>query len=100
MSTTYLTEKIENIINGDDKSSTIMCCYDKDNDNQPYSILLYNYDVAKNSIYIVSVCADQTLLDRSKGSGALLINDLINSVSSTKKIESVFLQSVESFVTG
>ena len=100
MNTTYLSEKIENIINGDDKSSTIMCCYDKDNDNQPYSILLYNYDVAKNSIYIVSVCADQTLLDRSKGSGALLINDLIESVSSTKKIESVFLHSVESFVTG
>jgi len=100
MNTPYLRDKLKLIKDGVDKSTTIMVCYDKDNDNQPYSILLYTYNEDNNSIYIVSVCADQTLLERSKGSGGLLINDLIESVRSTQLIKSVFLHSVKSFVTG
>ena len=100
MNTSYLRDKLKLIKDGVDKSTTIMVCYDKDNDNQPYSILLYTYNEDNNSIYIVSVCADQTLLERSKGSGGLLINDLIESVRSTQLIKSVFLHSVKSFVTG
>jgi hypothetical protein len=100
MNTSYLRDKLKLIKDGVDKSTTIMVCYDTDNDNQPYSILLYTYDADNNSIYIVSVCADQTLLERSKGSGGLLINDLIDSVRSTQLIKSVFLHSVKSFVTG
>ena len=41
MNTSYLRDKLKLIKDGDDKSTTIMVCYDKDNDNQPYSILLY-----------------------------------------------------------
>ena len=77
---TYLPNYIRDIIRGNDVETTIMCCYNKDN-SQPYSILLYKYDEEKNSIYIETVCADQTTGEESKGSGYLLIKNLVDDVN-------------------
>jgi len=94
---TYLPEYMQYIIDGHDATTTIMCCYNKDN-NQPYSILLYKYDEKKNSIYIEIVCADQTAGEISKGSGYLLIKNLIDAVSDTRVIEYIYLHAVPSAV--
>jgi len=94
---TYLPEYMLKIIDGNDATTTIMCCYNKDN-NQPYSILLYKYDEKKNSIYIATVCADQTTGEESKGSGYLLIKNLIDAVSDTGVIEYIYLHAVPSAV--
>lgn len=93
MDTPYLSDHILEIIAGNDVTTTVMCCYNEDN-NQPYSILLYNYDEAKNSIYIESVCADQTRSGESKGSGGLLINNLIDAVWNSGKIKYIYLHAV------
>ena len=90
MDTPYLSDHILEIIEGKDVTTTVMCCYNKEN-NEPYSILLYNYDEAKNSIYIESVCADQTKSGESKGSGGLLINNLVDAVWTSGKIKSIYL---------
>lgn len=93
----YLPNYMLNIIEGEDATTTIMCCYNKDN-NQPYSILLYKYDEENNSIYIETVCADQTTGEDSKGSGRLLINSLVDAVSNTGVIEHIYLHAVPSAV--
>jgi hypothetical protein len=95
---TYLPKYIRDIIRGNDVETTIMCCYNKDN-SQPYSILLYKYDEEKNSIYIETVCADQTTVEESKGSGYLLIKNLVEAVSNTKKIAHIYLHAVPSAVS-
>ena len=95
---TYLPKYIRDIIHGNDVETTIMCCYNKDN-SQPYSILLYKYDEEKNSIYIETVCADQTTVEKSKGSGYLLIKNLVEAVSNTKKIAHIYLHAVPSSVS-
>ena len=98
VTTTYLSNHLLKIINGKDAETTIMCCYNKDN-NQSYSILLYKYDEENNSIYIDTVCADQTTGEDSKGSGRLLINSLVHAVSDTGKIEHIYLHAVPSAVS-
>ena len=95
---TYLPNYMLDIIEGKDATTTIMCCYNKDN-NQPYSILLYKYDEEKNSIYIETVCADQTTGENSKGSGYLLIKNLVDAVSNTGVIEHIYLHAVPSAVS-
>ena len=95
---TYLPNYMLDIIEGKDATTTIMCCYNKDN-NQPYSILLYKYDEEKNSIYIETVCADQTTGENSKGSGYLLIKNLVDAVSHTGVIEYIYLHAVPSAVS-
>ena len=95
---TYLPNYIRDIIRGNDVETTIMCCYNKDN-SQPYSILLYKYDEGKNSIYIETVCADQTTGEESKGSGYLLIKNLVDAVSDTGKITHIYLHAVPSAVS-
>ena len=53
----------------------------------------------KNSIYIETVCADQTTGKESSGSGRLLIQSLVRAVSDTGKIEHIYLHAVPSAVS-
>ena len=63
----------------------------------PYSILIFNYTEKIQQFYIVSICADRTIMDKSKGSGSLLLDDLIT-VSKINDIDSILLNSVLSSV--
>jgi hypothetical protein len=82
-------------IHDEDEGDIIyMICYDKINNSHPYSILLFTYNNTHDSIFIEAICADQTNT-KSKGSGSLLLDDLIEAASKTK-IKSIMLDSVDS----
>jgi hypothetical protein len=66
-----------------------MICYEG---LQPHSVLLFTY--THDSIFIEAVCADQQN-SKSKGSGSLLLDDLIDAVRETD-IKSIMLDSVDS----
>ena len=68
-----------------------MICYDG---SQPHSVLLFTY--TPDSIFIEAICADQTN-PKSKGSGSLLLDDLINAVRETD-IKLIMLDSVDSAI--
>ena len=68
-----------------------MICHDGE---KPHSVLLFTYN---DSIFIEAVCADQTNKEISKGSGSLLLDDLIDAASKTE-IKSIMLDSVDSAI--
>ena len=93
MSTTYLLKRMA------DKNIFTLVCYDVvkvsgKNKIIPFSTLLFKYLVAEKRFYIVSVCADKTRA-ASKGSGSLLIDDLVN-VAVISNVNSIYLHSVQS----
>jgi hypothetical protein len=95
MNTEYLLKTL-NDFRDEANNITVMVCYDTANESQPLIVLLYKYDYEGNFIYIISVCADQTIRE-SKGFGSEMIGDLIEAVNNTD-IGSIYLDSVESAV--
>ena len=86
MTTNYLYEQMTI------PDTRVLVCYNESSGN-PFSIMVYNYDNENNCVYVRAFCADQSVGDNNKGSGTLLLHDLINAVSDTK-IDSIFLNSV------
>jgi len=86
MNTTGLCD----IHDADEGDIIYMICYDG---SQPHSVLLFTYN---DSIFIEAVCADQTNT-KSKGSGSLLLDDLIDAVRETD-IKSIMLDSVDTAI--
>ena len=86
MTTKYLYEQMT--IPG----TRVLVCYNEASGN-PFSIMVYHYDHENNCVYVRAFCADQSVGNNNKGSGTLLLHDLINAVSDTK-IASIFLNSV------
>jgi hypothetical protein len=86
MATKYLYEQMSI------PDTRVLVCYNESSGN-PFSIMVYNYDNENNCVYVRAFCSDQSVGDNNKGSGTLLLHDLINAVSDTK-IDSIFLNSV------
>ena len=95
MNTEYLLKTLDDF-RDEANNITVMVCYDTANESQPLIVLLYNYDSEGNFIYIISVCADQTIRE-SKGFGSEMIGDLIEAVSNSD-IGAIYLDSVDSAV--
>ena len=86
MATKYLYEQMKI------PDTRVMVCFNETSGN-PFSIMVYNYDNKNNCVYVRAFCSDQSVENNNKGSGTLLLHDLINAVSDTK-IDSIFLNSV------
>jgi len=86
MATKYLYEQMSI------PNTRVLVCYNETSGN-PFSIMVYNYDNENNCVYVRAFCSDQSVGNNNKGSGTLLLHDLINAVSDTK-IDSIFLNSV------
>ena len=90
MNTDYLLDHLR------DDDVLVMICYNK-TISVPFSVLLFKYDENEKRFYIVSVCADLSRHNVTKGSGGLLIDELIE-VATMSDVNSIYLHSVESAI--